>query len=102
MWTDYVLVMIRMWTVPFVISSYTKPKHVTLHLRELRMRVVAFFVFAVMASVVNANCSYGVDLNGDGVCDPYSVSPFEDDGTVSRITIDIGGSDVSVCPTHVA
>ncbi|AZZ79078.1 hypothetical protein CCX46_29385 [Pseudomonas sp. RU47] len=60
------------------------------------MRVVAFFVFAVMASVVNANCSYGVDLNGGGVCDSYSVSPLEDDGTVSRITIDIGGSDKSV------
>jgi hypothetical protein len=56
MWTDYVLVMIRMWTVPCISSSYTKPKQVTLHLRDLRMRVVAFFVFALMASVVNANC----------------------------------------------
>jgi len=45
-----------MWTVPCISSSYTKPKQVTLHLRDLRMRVVAFFVFALMASVVNANC----------------------------------------------
>lgn len=43
-----------------------------------------------------ANCSCGTDLNGDGVRDPYRVSPLEDDGTVSRITIDIGGSDKSV------
>lgn len=60
------------------------------------IRLVAFFVFALMARVISANSSCEADLNGDGICDPYSVSPLEDDGTVSRITIDIGGSDKSV------
>jgi hypothetical protein len=54
MWTDYVLVMIRMWTVPCISSSYTKPKQVTLHLRDLRMRVVAFF--CVRADGVGGQC----------------------------------------------
>jgi hypothetical protein len=60
------------------------------------MRVAVFFVFVFMATVASANSSCEADLNGDGVCDSYSVSPLEDDGTVSRITIDIGGSDKSV------
>lgn len=55
------------------------------------MRVVAFLVFALLASVVNASSSCEADLNGDGICDPYGVRPLEDDSTISRITIDIGG-----------
>jgi len=60
------------------------------------MRIAVFFVFVFMVTVASANSSCEADLNGDGVCDSYSVSPLEDDGTVSRITIDIGGSDKSV------
>ncbi len=60
------------------------------------MRVVAFLVFALLASVVNASSSCEADLNGDGICDPYGVRPLEDDGTISRITIDIGGGNKSV------
>lgn len=60
------------------------------------MRVGAFLVFALLASVVNASSSCEADLNGDGICDPYGVRPLEDDGTISRITIDIGGGNKSV------
>lgn len=60
------------------------------------MRVVAFFVLALLASVVNASSSCEADLNGDGICDPYGVRPLEDDGTISRIIIDIGGGNKSV------
>ena len=60
------------------------------------MRIAVFFAFAFIATVATANSSCEADLNGDGVCDSYSVSPLEDDGTVSRITIGIGGSDKSV------
>ena len=60
------------------------------------MRVVAFLVFALLASVVNASSSCEADLNGDGICDPYGVRPLEDDSTISRITIDIGGGKKSV------
>lgn len=60
------------------------------------MRVVAFLVFALLASVVNASSSCEADLNEDGICDPYGVRPLEDDSTISRITIDIGGGKKSV------
>ncbi len=60
------------------------------------MRVVAFLVLALLASVVNASSSCEADLNGDGICDPYGVRPLEDDGTISRIIIDIGGGNKSV------
>lgn len=46
--------------------------------------------------MVSANSICEADLNGDGICDPYSVSSHEGDGTISRITIDIGGGDKSV------
>jgi hypothetical protein len=59
------------------------------------MRVVAFLVFALLASVVKASSSCEADLNGDGICDSYGVSQ-EDDGTISRITIDVGGGNKSV------
>ena len=60
------------------------------------MRVVAFLVLALLASVVNASSSCEADLNGDGICDPYGVRPLENDGTISRIIIDIGGGNKSV------
>jgi len=60
------------------------------------MKLVVFFGFAFLAAVVSANSICEADLNGDGICDPYSVSSLEDDGTISRITIDIGGGNKSV------
>lgn len=60
------------------------------------IRVVAFFVFFFVAGIASAATSCEADLNGDGVCDPYSVTALEEDGTVSRVTINVGGSDKSV------
>lgn len=42
-------------------------------------------------ALANADCEY--DLNGDGVCDEYSVVSAGDDSADSIITIHIGGSD---------
>ncbi|MCU0090857.1 hypothetical protein N8H72_12875 [Pseudomonas koreensis] len=60
------------------------------------IKVAVFFILTFMATAASASSSCETDLNGDGICDPYSVSPLEDDGTISRITIDIGGSNKSV------
>ena len=60
------------------------------------IKVAVFFILTFMATAASASSSCEADLNGDGICDPYSVSPLEDDGTISRITIDIGGSNKSV------
>ncbi|MCP1442630.1 hypothetical protein J3D54_001762 [Pseudomonas sp. GGS8] len=60
------------------------------------IRVVVLLVFFFIAAIASANPSCEADLNGDGVCDPYSVSSLEEDGTISRVTINIGGSDKSV------
>lgn len=42
-------------------------------------------------SLLYADCEY--DLNGDGICDDYSVGSAGDDSADSIITIHIGGSD---------
>ncbi|KNH47013.1 tetratricopeptide repeat protein [Pseudomonas lini] len=57
------------------------------------IRVVVFLVFSFVAAIASANSSCEADLNGDGACDPYSVSSLEKDGTISRVTINVGGSD---------
>ena len=60
------------------------------------IRVLAFFIIFFVAEISSAITSCEADLNGDGICDPYIVKALEEDGTVSRITIDVGGSDKSV------
>jgi hypothetical protein len=56
--------------------------------------VPLFFLLAIGAVHANSNCE--ADLNGDGICDPYSVATPEVDSTTSQITINIGGGDKAV------
>ena len=64
-------------------------------LGELMVRVFVF-VWMILSDtgLLYADCEY--DLNGDGICDDYSVVSAGDDSADSIIKIHIGGSDKNV------
>src|SRR5471030_395685 len=72
------------------------PYYRTCELGGVFIKVAVLFAFLFISGIASANFSCEADLNGDGVCDLYSVNTLEEDSTISRITINIGGSKKSV------
>lgn len=60
----------------------------------MKIIIPLFLLLAIGGVHANSNCE--ADLNGDGICDPYSVATPEVDSTTSQITINIGGGDKAV------
>ncbi|POR70879.1 tetratricopeptide repeat protein [Pseudomonas syringae] len=59
------------------------------------MRIILSFLILLAVGNLSAATKCEADLNGDGVCDPYTITRTED-GTSSNITIKIGSTDKTV------
>jgi hypothetical protein len=80
-----------------VFKQYAEARIIELaNLGGALIKVAVLFAFLFISGIASANSSCEADLNGDGVCDLYSVNTLEEDNTISRVTINIGGSNKSV------
>lgn len=59
-------------------------------------KLLFLFLFFLVSGGVCADTNCEADLNGDGICDPYSIVYPVGGGDLSKITINIGGMDKSV------
>ncbi len=59
------------------------------------MRIILSFLILLAVGNLSAATKCEADLNGDGVCDPYTITRTED-GASSNITIKIGSTDKTV------